>query len=296
MYYYRAYGLNYESDSAIDAFTPIEKNNQVDLTIRFEQSPDYVIEEKRTSKKCYGKSGDVFWFTNKYATFTMEYGRKIIVDTDIHQHTSGLFVLGYCMSIIFYQRGKIAMHGSGVSYKGKTFIIAGHSGAGKSSLTSCFLDDGARFMVDDISAISLEEGRPKLTPGFPNQHLCKDLMLENGYDIESAIEIDEGREKYRYSRVDSFDGKARDLDVIVYLEPYKGSEVKVKELDEIERLKYFLKHIFSRRILGRMGLSKWVMWDAISIAKNTKAIRIRRPIGAMTVEKQRSEILKKIMH
>lgn len=291
MNYYKGYGLTWKSEVALDALIKIEAPSEVDIEVVFGQSPAYVLEDHASTKKNYGKHGDLFWFKNKFALFTIKDGKKITIDTEGYTHTTILFLLGYCVSVIYYQRNRMAIHGSAIIYREHTMILAGHSKAGKSSLTSKFLDNGAQLLVDDISIIEVKDNKCQVHQGFPYQNLCKDLMERNGYDFSIAPEIDRGREKYRYPRKEQFCDQLSDIDYMFYLGVHNEADVKLVALNPSERLRMVAEHLFIRKIIDKVGLKDWLMKDCLALANNVQAFRLSRPEEGMTLDEQMGRIV-----
>ena len=86
---------------------------------------------------------------------------------DVSKELLAVSLLGAPLGIVFYQRGYIVIHGSCVVYKGKTLLILGQSGAGKSSLALSLVQAGAHLVCDDLIIADVSSGTLSVLTGFP---------------------------------------------------------------------------------------------------------------------------------
>ena len=65
-------------------------------------------------------------------------------------------LLGTVLSAALAMRRRFVLHGNAVCINGRAFIIVGHKGQGKSTLTACLLQRGHRLIADDVSALTFD--------------------------------------------------------------------------------------------------------------------------------------------
>ena len=58
-------------------------------------------------------------------------------------------ILNYPLASIFFQNNCLCIHGSALFYRGKTILILGTSGSGKSSLAASLINVGAKLLSED---------------------------------------------------------------------------------------------------------------------------------------------------
>lgn len=73
------------------------------------------------------------------------------------------------------QRGYLVLHANAAAVDGEAVVIAGESGAGKSTTLAALLAGGAKMLCDDVCAITLDDaGRAVVLPGIAQYHLTED--------------------------------------------------------------------------------------------------------------------------
>lgn len=88
-----------------------------------------------------------------------------------------LYMNGSVFGAILHQRGILPIHGSSFVYNGSGIMLCGHSGAGKSSLTSALCLSGkATFLTDDVTPILFYDGKPAILPKSDRVKLWDDSL------------------------------------------------------------------------------------------------------------------------
>lgn len=89
----------------------------------------------------------------------------------VSDHTVAVQLLDEALAIILQQRGTVVFHGSAIVAPAGAILIAGNSGAGKSSLLTALLDRGCPMLCDDVAVTGGKgDGLVTIMPGTP--HLC----------------------------------------------------------------------------------------------------------------------------
>lgn len=79
---------------------------------------------------------------------------------------------------VLAQRGRLVLHGSmATTADGRTVVILGESGRGKSTLASAFDLAGGRVLTDDCVVVSLDEGKPRVVPSYAGLRLWPDSLV-----------------------------------------------------------------------------------------------------------------------
>ena len=101
-----------------------------------------------------------------------------------------LFLMGIVLAFWLEREGYPALHASAVVLNGKTVAFPCHSGHGKSTLASAFLQEGATLLTDDILPIEQQTGRFWGRPGLPQINLWPDqttYFIENNKELEKIV-------------------------------------------------------------------------------------------------------------
>ena len=118
-----------------------------------------------------------------------EVDRQATVTIDIGDRSDlallRLFFFGSVMGLVCHQLGRLPLHASAISYKGRTFAFSGHAGAGKSTLAAACVKAGAQLVADDILVVSSKSGRgPIASPGMPKIKLWREAIEALGQSME----------------------------------------------------------------------------------------------------------------
>ncbi len=92
-------------------------------------------------------------------------------------------------------RGTIPLHACTVEVDGYAVLIAGRSGAGKSSLTAGLLRVGARLVADDLSAVCVKGARVTALRGRPTMRQHREMAAVIDADLRAPI-ADDPRDKW----------------------------------------------------------------------------------------------------
>lgn len=229
-------------------------------------------------------------FGNSKGSFMVTEGRYIDIhpNSDVPLAELNPFVFGYCMAMLFWQRGRLAIHCSTVNYNGSALIISGGSGSGKSTLTARFLDCGSRLMTDDVAILeTVGQGEIMVYPGFPQQKLCRDAVGRNKLDTKELLYIDEDKDKFAVDRREGFSTEPVRLGAMVCLNRYSGKEVRIRELSGHEKLDFILENQFLRPMFeNSCEYPPEDMKQSLIIAMSVPVYEVLRPIKGDTTAEQ----------
>jgi hypothetical protein len=130
-------------------------------------------------------------------TFLVRDGREVLVDPDPDGNEAllQLALLGPVLAALLHQRGDLVLHASAVEIDGAAIGFLGGRGAGKSTMAAALLRRGYPLLTDDILAVSLEDGSPRVLPGFPQLKLWPDAVVALGGDPVLLPLVCEGEDK-----------------------------------------------------------------------------------------------------
>ncbi|HEX8573280.1 MAG TPA: hypothetical protein VF759_11075 [Allosphingosinicella sp.] len=105
---------------------------------------------------------------------------------------------GGVLGALIHQRGELPLHASTlVSPDGEMAVaIAGHSGAGKSTTAYALALRGWALLGEDLTRVTIEEGKPLAWPGRGRLRLLDDACASFGLDPASLAQAPNGQGKY----------------------------------------------------------------------------------------------------
>ena len=188
-----------------------------------------------------------------------------------------LYLNGSVYGAILHQRGILPLHGSSFTEQGRTVMLCGESGAGKSSLTAAFCLDGAEFLTDDVTPLVFEGGRPHILPLSDRIKLWRDCLAQLERDEQGLVPIWEGESKY-YFPMEKGAQQSRPLQQVFVIEICKEGNLSHTPLDGIEAFTALRNEIYRWEYLPAMPESeKRYLQQLLEITKQVKITRITRP-------------------
>ncbi len=292
-YLYRIYGAILESDIEIPYLVKAE-----DAADIFFVRKDFSDEEKKALTREYVVLGkDHSSFYNDELICAVEGGERVLYEPAPGADPDRIrsFLLGYGLAMLFLQRGKLAIHCSGVRMGDKAVLVSGRSGAGKSTLTRQFLEHGYKLMADDMIVAGLENGMALVYPAFPAAKLCADVIEQKGIDTQGLMHITENKDKYIVPYEDEFSCEPAELGllcIIAVLSP--EAEAEMMELRGAEKLKMLIDSLFIERSIMFSGNNPVTVALAAELASKIRVILIGRPDKKNTAS-QLFEIVEKAL-
>ncbi len=309
-YYYKVFGFVLRCEYEIRQLLLVETDGEYDLDIVFGTVPEEVLAEIGDEKNApYCKwNKDYMWFRNSFAYFAVYRSGKMMIQNNSDREILFLlqFVLGYGISVFAHLKGLVALHCGAVSINGKAVAITGASGAGKSTITTELLVDGAKMLSDDVIAVGYlpgKEGQAYAFPAFPQQKLCRDAALQRGYSLEDLIYIDPEKDKFAVDRRDIFLSEPQRFHTLFMLQWYDGEDEAYKEyknqilcskIEGFEKVNIIVNSLFLGMMLDSMGLPAEQFQVCVDLAANVNICLIQRPKGLDTM-KQVKEIIYKVI-
>ena len=195
------------------------------------------------------------------------------------------YLLGFGMALIALQKKMLPIHSSGIMKEDKAILISGESGAGKSSLTAAYIEDGYDLMADDVTYVKRGTGdMPYAYPAFPYQKLCRNEVEKRHCGEEGLVYIGEEKDKFLVPWRGKYTANARPLKAIVFMSKYEGDELKIDELRGFEKYIVLSKALFMLALLGDKVYQKEIGENVMWLASKVPVIGVLRPEGKDTLE------------
>ncbi len=189
MFRSRAYGLHIASSIPIDGLPTITDDAPPDCELRIAPvemlAPEdalvfdtsHLTEQGEPGTRMERSRSDpgtfVFAFLDDTRFRIEDEGRRVTAQSPTPEDMATYF-LGPILAFIVRRRGMLTLHAGAVAIDGEAIVIAGASGAGKSTTTAAFLERGASLLTDDVAVIGWKAEAPHVFPGYPRVRLWDD--------------------------------------------------------------------------------------------------------------------------
>jgi len=291
-YRYRIYGLIVESELCIPQAMAeeTEESAVVDVEIHIGDIPDFL---QKAAEQGYGSWIDKFnaaWFnTPGAAQFLVSGGDSIIVKPYplANELLISSMILSAGLSLICLQRNEPVFHGGAIEKNGYAYIISGDSGAGKSTIAMKMLEEKeTSFMADDTVRLTIRDELVYCHPTYPQQKVCRDLVLRLSLDINKLIYIDEERDKFAIERREKYYNHALALKAVFIIEKSRSSDmVSYRRLCGSEALNAFVDNLYlSHNYKNNIGMPSEFLQFVSVICKHANFFKIIRPEGRDTID------------
>ncbi len=280
---YHIFGLPVESDLEINA-SLTDENPEVyiyfDKSLDADKQPDYENWIDTTPN-------ETFVHVKGIAEFSVKNGNEIrisCVPSANEEYVKG-FLFGVCFSYLLQQRGILVIHGSCIYKNGKTVLVCGMSGAGKSTVASRFLKDGWELMSDDVVPVINENGKYYVQSTFPCQKMWEDTVEINGSseNIISDIYTFENRTKFQIDASSYFKYDCLPLDYVVML-TVGSDELILKEVEGFSKVDFLMRNCFIKINVPSKEYRTFQLQTCIGLSSQIKMFLSERPKEGNTLD------------
>lgn len=298
--YYMLYQQRVKSDLLLPEAVAIPPTTKVDIVIELGEPPDWVLEKARNGQADHLEDQVMWFYLKGLVLYYIENGNHIIIYREsekISELALRSYLTGSAMSLAIMQKNYIPLHGGTVAWKGRGVVISGVSGAGKSTVTMEMHRHGFQFVADDLSVITLSDTGAQVLPGFPQQKLCRDVVVKNGMNIEDLIYIDEDRDKFARILKDGYVTMPIPVACMIELNVSdSAAQVEFKAVTGGDKFKQLISNIYRGEVYQRLGNSPERFQLFVRAAAGIPMYRITRPKKGDFVRDIIDCIKEKILH
>ena len=284
-FFYHMHGLYYESDIKLYEHNDliIQNHQRSDVTIKL--SDHFLPEFEKYKDKNFIFSNSRIKFKTEICAFLIEEGTRIYFAPlkETSNYMLSAYIIGWCMCYLMYQRNKLGIHCSALSYKDQAFLVSGNSGAGKSTTAMSLAKKGYKFLTDDLAFISSDNDFI-IYPALPLQKICSDKIgtIKNK---ENLIFIDELKGKYALIDKKSFDDSPKKVTTLFKLETSKAiTKVKHDLITGFQSLSLLLDSLYMVSFFRETSFPVSVKSECLKLASKIRVINIQRPLGLDTTD------------
>lgn len=223
--------------------------------------------------------GDALFVWPRVARFRVREGRQIDIQIAEGGDKKRAAELAHNapFGALVHQRGELPLHASAVTHPrdGRTLLIAGASGAGKSTTAAAFARRGWKVLNDDLSRLTVAESGTLVWPGFHALKLwgrsCRLLEL----DASQLPAVYEAKRKYLWSS-----GKVegpRVASAIVELHCEGEGEMSLTQSLGSAAIEMLLRQTFRPKLIRALGIGESHFARVAQVARRTPCFRLHNP-------------------
>lgn len=190
-----------------------------------------------------------------------------------------LFLNGSVFGAVLHQRGLIPIHGSSFVFEGKTVLLAGDSGAGKSSVTTAFCQNSARFLNDDINPLIVTDDAVRIKKIRTSVKLWEDSLNALSVDDPAKLRIRPDVEKFYVSLNNVVQDEELDLNCLIILQSSTCDTIEYTVPQGTEKYHLLRSVIYRKGYLHGMPLTKKSYFKKLlQVADSVKMYVVTRPM------------------
>jgi hypothetical protein len=296
MFCYTAYGLGIRSFLPLPELISEEK--QVDVVFRLGRVNGGNLHAVDETHRFKADTNEAYYFMEGVGSFLARGGEEIIVDPRpaADERVIRLCLLGPALGLILHQRKKLVLHASAVAVGEKAIVFLGGQGWGKSTLAAALHVRGHKMLADDVTAMQIDSGCPKVWPGFPQLKLWPDSVTALGDSPETLPLLHPDFAKRAFRVAAGFPRCPLPLERIFVLAT--GERPEIESLRPQEGLLELIRHSYAARfgdhLLQATGMATHFRQCA-RLVQNVRLYRFRRPSSLSVIDEHARLLIDEIL-
>ena len=285
-YKYYVYGIHLESE--IECPELMESHEEPEVKITLGLVPELIEQPVRKTPLSEVKPGYFLIKVPNVADYYITGGNSIVVNIQPDGDLAGVktYLLGSALAGVLVQRGLFPFHGSAVTINGKTIIICGNSGDGKSTLAAELNKRGHAFISDDVSVITISDmGKPIVHPGYANIRLWKNSLNMLDVSSENLDSVRKDINKFNLGIDGNVITKVTEVHSIYFLDKKnRVNDFQVSQVDGIDKFAKLRLATFRKNLLKGHGKFEEHFKLCNDIINHCKLYQLSRNPSVNTVE------------
>lgn len=288
-YLYRAYGL--ALSSPLELPFPAAPKGQADVNVTLVSSGNGAGAGEVAHHHWNGEPGRFILSVQGVAEYCVEGGNSITITAASGASTSDLvaFLMSSAIGVLLQQRGTLPLHASAVATDRGALLIAGKSGAGKSTTMAALTQRGFAMMSDDITPVILDGATPVARPAYPSSRLWGDALQGLGQSAKTLAQVREKIDKF-YLPIGTFHDQIEPIAGVVIMDVHNGTDVQVEPVSASEAYGLLSRFSFRKRFLKCQDLLPFQFAVTTAMARAVRVIRVRRPMTPFSADQVAEEI------
>lgn len=273
MFFYKAFGLNIESDIELKKLIAVEKL-QPDVLF-FNNPSDTIVDNPSIIKRNFQANNYSFAYKIADTNFYFNAITKKLTFSFTNKQQFEQYLYGPVIALISAYLKKIPLHAAGVIVNDKVILLAGNSGSGKSTLLYHLLQNcQARFFSDDMVVIEKKEWMLYAYPSFSEIKLWLDAIER--FNATKIKPVHPDIQKYFVDVEKFFIAKEQFPQVIFIIQTNLNSQLKIEKVTGVNKYLHLSKNVYRKNIIEY--LFKQNLFEQLtSLANQTQVYIISRP-------------------
>ena len=296
MPYYKAYGLVFKSALECPQLLPAQESSAADVEILLDTVPKKLDQPEAEGSRYQVKADSFLLDVEQIAKYYVTEGNRIIIQKypDVTDDDVRLFLYSTPFGILLQQRNILTLHASAVRYNGKGILFCGVSGCGKSTIAHKIIEQGASLISDDIGAITHEDGKAVVHPGFPAIQLWADAVHLFKLDKDNLKQTRTAIEKYYCPVHNKMCQEPVQINKIYILSQYNEKEFRFEPVSGIEKFNALKNQTFRFPILKGQAKESTHFKLAAPVANQSQISRVYVPRKPFQIDKLARKILEDV--
>ena len=292
MFHYLGFGLHIASEIPFPELFPAPYAEQPDVIICSGEITNIPVGHSfSTGRITYIMNDREMLFTVKdTATCYINGGNTIVICADnagIEKRVLRLFVLTGAIAAVLQQRRTIPMHAAAIIKDEQLILIAGHSGAGKSTTLAGLMGKHYRVFSDDVTVLAKAENAGMYgAASYPMIKLWEQSMQTLDYAAfnDRSFPVMPGFEKYGVFFHEHFDTKQYQIAKIILLKLSEDDQFKTEQLTGGNAFAAVVQHIYKPYFFNTTDMRILKFSMITLLLQNTAVYQITRPRGCVPDE------------
>lgn len=281
-YYYWGFGLNILSEIPFPELSPVSPFEQAHVNVRIDKMPETPDGFSfSTGRISYTMNDRELLFTvQDIGKYYVKDGDTILIQphhADIEKRLLRLFVLAAAMAGILQQRRIIPMHTGSLLIDGRLTLIAGHSGAGKSTTLAGLMNKQYKIFSDDIVVLGSDENNhTQGIASYPMIKLWEQSMQAFEYE-DRSFPIMPGMEKYGLFFHEEFDTRPYPINRVILLKLSEDGLFTTERLSGGNAFEAVVAHIYKPSFFNTPDMRVLKFKTITQLLQNAAVYQIARP-------------------
>lgn len=222
---------------------------------------EYLIDIKHAAR---------YWLKNK---------NEVVVEPyeNVQDDAVRIYILSSIMGVLLHKHELLPIHSCCIKVKDYAVLIAGDSGAGKSTISLGLYKKGYEILNDDITTIFFnDQNQPFVYPGYVHLKLWSESLEKYGYETTDFRQIRNEIEKFSFPINRSNNLESLPLKAVFILNP-AGNNLNHESIVGLKAFEALNKNTFRRNLMKAIGKESSHFKLSSTLASKIKVFRVNRP-------------------